>query len=309
MFIREVGKFLNMQCHISFRDGSELLKVSEDYSLDGICKLRVKGQSAYLITNLSKKSVPPEAAEKLKKIGFDETPNAFKITRDTLDPAFIKLFRELVKIPSVVIDAVFLHEGVRHLVFRFHDTDQETLSRLLLEKPGLEEFEIRHLGRNVGLNYLLKVECSLVALYYEISATIPPSSMDITGDSVITTFGNNWYREVKYLLNEDIQAVYYERSNILNKASPLKEISSTDKIYEMTFQNPLVSHIFARTTDDKISLLGMQHRMVGREFLMGMLVPEIVAPDFQQVLSDVYAKYKEWNIVLSSAATLREALS
>ena len=155
MFIREVGKFLNMQCHISFRDGSELLKVSEDYSLDGICKLRVKGQSAYLITNLSKKSVPPEAAEKLKKIGFDETPNAFKITRDTLDPAFIKLFRELVKIPSVVIDAVFLHEGVRHLVFRFHDTDQETLSRLLLEKPGLEEFEIRHLGRNVGLNYLL----------------------------------------------------------------------------------------------------------------------------------------------------------
>lgn len=309
MFIREVGKFLNMQGHISFRDSGKLLEVSEKYDIDGICKLRAKGDSAYIITNLARKGVDEKVSEKLRNIGCTETPDAFKYVDESMDPAFIKLFRELIMNPSVVIDAVFINAGVRHVVFRFHDTDLANVSQVLLSKNELNDFAIKHLGENVGLDYLLKVDCDLVAVYYEVEATVPPSSMDITGDSVITTFGNNWYREVKYLLNEDIEAVYYEKSKILSKSPQLKEISSKDKIYKMTFQNPLVSHIFAQSTADKISILGMQHRMVGREFLMGMIVPEVVTADFQSILSDVYTKFKDWNLVIKSAATLRTALS
>lgn len=309
MFIREVGKFLNMQGHISFRDSGKLLEISDECNLDGICKVRARGDSAYIITNLARRTAIKEVAEKLKNVGCTETPDAYKYVDETMDPGFTKLFLDLVKIPSVVIDAVFMHSGVRHVVFRFHDTNLRSVSTVLLSGNKLNDFSVLHLGKNVGLDYLLDVDCDLNTLYYEIEATIPPSSMDIIGDPVITTFGDNWHREVKYLLDENIEAVYYEKSKILNESPQLKEISAKDKTYRMTFQNPLVSRIFSRSTEDKITILGMQHQMSGPKFRMGMIVPEVVAADFHKILSDVFTEFKDWKIVIMSAASLRTALS
>jgi thermosome subunit len=87
------------------------------------------------------------------------------------------------------------------------------------------------------------------------------------------------------------------------------DLVAEEKIYEMTFQNPIITYVFGETTKKMISILGMQQRMVGKNFLIGMIVPEAVESEFQEILGDLAVKFKDWKPIVSSVSRLEEAIS
>ena len=311
MFISEVNFFLNRICAISFTDSDKLLALSAKYGFSGIAKFRMNGKSGFSITNIPKsQGIPEDAIKGFAELGLVETDYTFKGKWDVVDEATLALFQHLLSTPSVVIDTVLISKGRRTIIFRFHDIDLTNISSLLNSPSKLKNFSIDFLIENKDKKYFINHIPSTMALkYYELVTSVPPSSMNLIGDYVIATFGNNWYREVKYLLEDEIHAVYYEKSSLIGRSGQLKDISPSEKIYEMTFQNPIITYVFGETTKKMISILGMQQRMVGKNFLIGMIVPEAVESEFQEILSDLASRFKEWKPIISSVSRLEEAIS
>ncbi|MCL5803936.1 MAG: hypothetical protein AAE986_01515 [Thermoplasmataceae archaeon] len=311
MFISEVNFFLNRICAISFTDSDKLLTLSAKYGFSGIAKFRMNGKSGFSITNIPKSQpIPAEALKGFAELGLMESDTAFKGKWDVADEATLSMFRNLLSVPSVVIDSVLITKGRRTIIFRFHDTDLQKISSLLTAPTKLRNFSINFLMENKDKKYFINyIPSSTVLKYYELVTSVPPSSMNLVGDYVIATFGNNWYREVKYLLEDEIHAVYYEKSSLIARSGQLKDISTSEKIYEMSFQNPMITHVFSETTKKMVSILGMQQRMVGKNFLMGMIIPEAVESEFQEILGDLAVKFKDWKPIVSSVSRLEEAIS
>jgi hypothetical protein len=311
MFISEVNFFLNRICAVSFTDSDKLLTLSAKYGFSGIAKFRVNGKLGFSITNIPKsQQIPAEALKGFAELGLIETDTSFKGKWDVVDEETLSMFRNLLSVPSVVIDSVLIAKGKRTIIFRFHDTDLPKVSSLLNAPSKLRNFSINFLIENKDKKYFVNhVPSSTVLKYYEIVTSIPPSSMNLVGDYVIATFGNNWYREVKYLLEDEIHAVYYEKSSLIARSGQLKDISTSEKIYEMTFQNPMITYVFGETTNKMVSILSMQQRMVGKNFLMGMIIPEAVESEFQEILAGLTVKFKDWKPIISSVSRLEEAIS
>lgn len=311
MFISEVNFFLNRLCAISFEDSDKLLKLSRKYGFSGIAKFRMNGKSGFSITNIPKSQEIPEGASKaFAELGLTETDTAFKGKWDVADASTLAMFKNLLAVPSVVIDAVLISNGRRTLIFRFHDTDTARISSLLTSPSNLKNFSVKFLLENKDKKYFVNhIPATTGLKYYELLTSVPPSSMNLSGDYVIATFGNNWYREVKYLLEDEIHAVYFEKSSLIARSSQLKDISASEKIYEMTFQNPIITYVFRETTNSMVSILGMQQRMVGKNFYMGIIIPEAVESEFQEILNNMSSKFKEWKPIISSVSSLEEAIS
>ncbi len=311
MFISEVNFFLNRICAVSFKDSDKLLELSQEYGFTGIAKFRMNGKSGFSITNIPKsQEIPGSAVKAFVELGLKETDTAFKGKWDVVDASSLSLFRNLLAVPSVVIDAVLISNGRRTIIFRFHDTDMSKISSLLTSTTKLENFTVKFMLENKDKKYFAKQIPAATGLkYYELLTSVPPSSMNLTGDYVIATFGNNWYREVKYLLEDEIHAVYFEKSSLIARSTHLKDISPSEKIYEMSFQNPMITHVFSESTNKMISILGMQQRMVGKNFLMGIIIPEAMESEFQEILDDLSYRFKEWKPIITSVSSLEEAIS
>lgn len=311
MFISEVNFFLNRICAVSFTDSDKLLEMSGKYGFSGIAKFRMNGKSGFSITNIPKsQQIPAEAMKGFAELGLIESDTAFRGKWDVADEETLSMFQNLLAVPSVVIDSVLIAKGRRTIIFRFHDTDLPKISSLLSSPSQLQNFSINFLMENKNKKYFVhNIPSSTVLKYYELVTSVPPSSMNLMGDYVIATFGNNWYREVKYLLEDEIHAVYYEKSTLIARSGQLKDISTSEKIYEMTFQNPMITYVFGETTKKMVSILGMQQRMVGKNFLMGMIIPEAVEIEFQEILGGLAVKFKEWKPVVTSVSSLEEAIS
>ncbi len=310
MLVRDANLLLNRFCVVSFRDSDTLLKLSLKHGFSGIAKIRMKADTAFIITNIPKdEHISSAAAKDLLDLGFTESTTGYRGTWDKSDQETVAFFREVISVPSVVIDAVIVESGFRVLLFRFHEVDAESVSALLTAKRSLADLSIRYFGPNAQAAIFRHIQGHLGLKYYEISTSVPPEEMDLIGDPVIATFGSNWTREVKYLLNDDVQAVYHEKNAIIARSKMLREIYPEQKLYEMTFKNPLVTYIFSESTKAMISLLGMQHSMFGKEFRIGIVVPEAVDSDFMQIISSLVTTFKKWKPAISAVCSLESALS
>ena len=306
MIINEVNSLLNRICSISFRDGDKLVVLSGKHDFYGIAKLRVKDKSAFVITNIPKNQDLSESAlNDIRALKLKETEESFLGKWDVADPETVELFQSLISISSVVIDTVIVHGGKRTIIFRYHDTDQQKVSAILLAPKKFSMFQVNLMAENAALKHYRDFLPENFQLnYYELTMSVPPSSMDIKGDYVIATFGNNWYREVKYLLNDSIQAVYYEKSNLISRPKELTSISDRDRIYEMTFRNPLVSYVFDKTAERLVAILGMLHSMIGKNFTMGVIIPSCVANEFHGIIAELAGSFPDWKINLTHASEI-----
>ncbi len=301
MIIKDINNMLDRQGIFSFASDTKVEKYLTENNLTAIVRMRIrKDKGGFMILNFENDGIDEEEVlEQLKEFNPKISPDAVMLKLDTPEPAFLEGFRVLNKVPSVVIDAVVFNGGNYYLYFRFHSSDENSVTSALRSKmAGFKRFAIRYLGKSAGIIASFKELSLAVPLrYVEILASVPPKAMRIADDPVLVNLGVSWTREMKYVVEDEIRAVYYDKASLLRKKEDwINEISREHRIYETAFSNPVIQRVVSSTSENAIVTLGMPQRLQGKTFSFATVVPEIVLPEFFSVLYETVAEFKDWEL-------------
>lgn len=300
MIIKEINNILDRQCIFSFSANTGIAEFLSENGLTAIVRIRVTKDGGFAIFNFENEGL--DEAEILNTLGeYDPqvTRDAVLLRLDLTGTPFLEGFKELNRVPSVVIDGVIFNDGYYYIYFRFHSKDEKDVSSSLKKHlVRFERYAIRFLGQSTGLmSTFREISAAIPLKYVEINSSVPPSSMKISNDPVLTSLGVSWNREMKYLLEDEIRAVFYDKSALLrSKEHWLNEISLDQRIYETSFSNPLIQYFINQASNGAIVTLGMPQKLHGKTFSIATVVPEMVLPEFFSVLHNASVEFKEWNL-------------
>ena len=299
MIIEEINKRLDRQVVFSFSYDSPALKFSREHGIDMIVRIRITKTGGYAIMNMENGyTVDEEDFKELDKYEFKHTDDAIMLKGDLTGTRFLKAFMELNQIPSVVVDGIVVHDGYSYVYLRFHSNDQSKVSAVLKNSfMGFERYATQYLGPSTGVIDSFREISDITPLkYVEIGGSVPPSIMNITNDPVIKTLGVSWTREMKYLLGEEIRAIYYDENSLLQEGSFVTKISNSQRIYETSFSNPLIEFFVKQSSENFTITMGMPQKLHGKDFTFSTVVPQIVLPDFFDTVREAMKKFSEWDL-------------
>ncbi len=311
MFIREFASSLNLMGVLSLPVDDDLGKLSAEYGTEFVSKIRRTRDGAFRMVNVPRvQGMDDREMEVLGDLGsFDGS--GWYILDEKINHAYVEFFNHLIDIPSVVIDSALTTDGTERIFFRAHETDRSRMRDLVYgDRKMPENMYIEKLDFNPGLVETMKTIDSYVSLtYLEYSMKIPPKEMEVEKDPVISTFGNNWIREVKFLMDENANAVYYEKSKILRPNPNIKEISREDNIFRMAYSNPVINTLVEDSTSMKVALLNLSQKMLGRDFYLSFIVPTMCLHKINGIMRNVMKKYSNWGINISEITDITTAQS
>lgn len=300
MIIKEISEILDRQCIFSFAASSRIEEFLLENGLTSIIRIRVTKEGGFAIFNFENEGLDEEEIQKaLKDYDPQITSDSVMLTMDLKGTAFLDAFKALNKVPSVIIDGVLFNGGYYYIYMRFHSVDEHKVGDVLKEKMiSFSRFAIRFLGKSSGLvSTFREISAAIPLKYVEIDTTVPPSFMKIVNDPVLRNLGVSWSRELKYLLEDEIRAVYYDKTALLRgKEDWINEISKEGRIYETAFSNPLVQYFINQASASAIVTLGVEQKLIGNTFSIATVVPEMVMPEFFNVLYNANKEFKEWKI-------------
>ncbi len=300
MIIKEISSILDRQCIFSFAASSRVEEFLLENGITSILRIRVTKDGGFAIFNFENEGLDEEEVHRaLKEYDVQITSDSVMFNMDLKGTAFLDAFRALNKVPSVIIDGVIFNGGYYYIYMRFHSVDEHVVGSVLKEKMiSFSRFAIRFLGKSSGLvSTFREISAAIPLKYVEIDTTVPPSFMKIANDPVLKNLGVSWIRELKYLLEDEIRAVYYDKTSLLRgKEDWINEISKEDRIYETAFSNPLVQYFINQASASAIVTLGVEQKLIGNTFSIATVVPEMVMPEFFNVLYNANKEFKDWKI-------------
>lgn len=300
MIIEEINNRLNRQVVFSFSIDSPVLEFSRQHNVPLIVRVRVTADGGYAIVNMDTQY--PFDQDDLRELGkFDikQTRDAIMFRIDLTGTKFLEGFKALNAVPSVVVDGVVIHDGYCYVYFRFHSNDEAGVTHALRSVfMGFDRYAIQYIGPSGGAIQAFMELSEITPLkYVEIIGSVPPAFMNITNDPVIVNLGVSWTREMKYLLGDQIRAVYYDEHSLLtDRNSFVTEISQKDRIYETSFSNPIIEFFVKQASENFTITLGMPQKLHGKSFYFSTVVPRIVLPDFFSTMKEAIMKFPDWEL-------------
>lgn len=309
MFIKEFASSLNLMGILSHSEDYGLSSLTRDYGIKYVSKIRRGKNGPFRMVNIPRIAGLPEEAIKILNEKGTYYGNGWYVLVENIDPGYVEFFTNLIEIPSVVIDSIITVEGVERIYFRAHETDRTRITDLVYKSNlAPESMFLERLDRNPGLVEIMKTFDSDIRLsYLEFKMKVPPAAMEVEKDPVISTFGNNWIREVKYLLDDNAHAVYYEKSKILRASPGIQEISREDNIYRMNYSNPVITFLVNEATSQNVGLMSLAQRMLGRDFYLSFIIPKMCMPRMNKIMASLMQKFPKWEVTVSMVRDIQES--
>lgn len=300
MIIKEINQMLDRQCIFSFAVNTTLEQYLTENGLTAIMRIRVTKEGGFALVNIENDGFDEgELLDALADYDPQVTADAALLRLELGGTPFLEAFRALNKVPSVVIDGVIFNGGYYYIYFRFHSVDEKKVGTAMRGKiVNFDRFSVRYLGVNAGMiSTFREISAAVPLKYIEITGKVPPSAMNIANDPVLTNLGVSWTREMKYLLEDEIRAIYYDKSSLLQgKEDWINEISREKKIYETAFSNPLIQYFINQSSLSSIVTMGMPQKLLGKTFSIATVVPEMVMPEFFRVVYSAASEFKDWDL-------------
>ncbi|MHB8360660.1 MAG: hypothetical protein ACYDDC_02525, partial [Thermoplasmataceae archaeon] len=215
-----------------------------------------------------------------------------------------KFHKKLISANSVVIDSIININGVTNMFFRFHSVHLKYISELLNEFCSqFKDFKVGYLGEAEGILDMFRRVAELINIdYIEVTSEIPPEAVDIRKDPIVQILGMGWNRQIRYISDEEISAVFRDRHGLLKVGDPsINDINSSEHIFETKFRNDVVEYISSRALDVGIPILALPQKLDGRSFSLGFIVPEISSTEFYSIVFETFKKFPRWKMYLSFA--------
>lgn len=307
MLFPEFDKKLDMKGVFSFSLDIDIGEITREFGIKIIARIRRHRDSANAVLNIPyTDGQAGKLEEKLKKFNPKKGNNGFLASLDITKSRFLESFSNFVNIPSVIVDAVLIEDGLTRVYFRFHRSASRKISdSFASDWSQYDMFSIELLGPNNGYQESFAEISSKVPLYsVEVKSRVPGNDMDITRDIAMSTFGSTWEREVKYLIAGNIQAIYYDNHSLLKDSKDVVDISTSEGIYQATFVNPLIEYYMREAENRQIVTLALPQRLTGNQFSFDVVVPEMQLTEFYSLIFESFKKFPDWKMELGKIVPL-----
>jgi AAA+ ATPase superfamily predicted ATPase len=235
---------------------------------------------------------------------FLRTYNARKrggvITLYATSKSFVeyRFIGDLIKIPSVVMNYVYVSGGRHFFNYRFHSSSLKEVSNLLLSENKPSSVQVESISMSRGLKQSLETFHKNAGLSVVVARSIPPKE-EFTEDK--NPMGSNWSREVKANDSEGrIRGVYYGAKEI--KAEDVLKIS--DGIYEADTDNPVLKYLSSKQDELIIPAISRFQTLINEDFTLVEVLPSLYKDDYIEMLSKASRLFPEWHLTLTEVESL-----
>lgn len=211
----------------------------------------------------------------------------------------LNFFKELVSIPSIVFDTMYLEDGVHNFFFRFHHNYTHEVSKTLLGPMAPESMSVEYFGKSGGIASVIdrikeKQNISCIKVRSK-----PPD--EETKEKRNPIQAGKWFREVKANFSKvNVRSVYFVDEQLKKlDDNNVVEISRDEGIYEAKTENSLLS--FLSQISDEIPLPSIRRTQYydGHSFTMNSIIPEHFKKEYLNKVSKSIDMFPEWEIILT----------
>lgn len=210
-------------------------------------------------------------------------------------------FRNLIAIPTLVVDFQYVKEGSHYFHVRFHRNYLREFSDLVTSEAFPAINSIRYLGENrksvenakslFGIFKVMRVSFRfLLPGGHGTDRTFPSINGDYAG-------------EVRYISeNKNIRFNIYTKS--MEKVIPVNEIEhrTQGEITEVSFQNELLNKIIFLSEHVAFPNFGVYFTRKDLIYRFEALIPDIYCSEYMKRMFNVSSKYPEWGIMLDNVS-------
>ncbi|OWP56704.1 MAG: hypothetical protein B2I17_04415 [Thermoplasmatales archaeon B_DKE] len=296
MLIGEVDRLLDRQCTVSFTNDYQIFEISR--------KFGIKASSIVLLNsdNIEVFFYIQKGAERFREVKILlDAMNAreiygnwvFSSKSDRYEE--LSIVSELIQVPSVSIDGIYLNEGYLSVNFRFHSHFNELVSPIVSSYVSkFQNFQIKRMGPSPGLINILKS-----AVDYTPLSLITTLNTHEGGPAEDNPLGTNWIRELKYISTDgQIHAIYKTDIEPESLGGKVTVISQKDGIYEATTKNSFVDFYSTKTNSDMISSLSRIQSASANKLVSSSIFPRSYLGNYLRIISEAKKKFADWKISL-----------
>jgi hypothetical protein len=307
MIIDRFNNILDKQCQISFTNDYQIFEISKKFGISAAAKVLEDDAGPTIFFYMEKGAERyREVKIFLESLDTRELPGNWVVSSRKDRYEELNLLLELVRIPSVIIDSVFLHNGYLKIGIRFHSAFSSSVSSLLGKYLGMyPKLNVLKLGPAPGLIDVLR----------GISEFVPLSmvgTLNVYNGETLekNPLGSRWIRELKFGSSDGLVHAVYKCDNLQEiDRSKITVISERDGIYEATTRNDLVNFYAERTNGDMVSSFSRTQFSDGNRIIANSLFHRNYLKNFLEIVNESRVKFEKVNVTLLEVYNFPEDLN
>ena len=301
MLVNEFDTKLDMQCILTLDLDVELLNAAKKFNVyaEGSLSLNNGGIDLYAYIPIQK-PLSREAEIFISRYPHTKLGNTYSLRTDSKECGDLMKLRDLLLIKSVMIDDVYYSDGLLHVIFRFHSSQLKSVSDFILKtKQQIPGVVPEYLGKSPGLLKILGHIDNRIPLYYiSLDTSPPPSQLDKENNPLGIP---SWTREIEYLSGGKIGAIYYTPSAVHVENDKVDVISERDGVFRVFSANPILEFLSEKMSKLPIMAINRAQRFEKSRLKMDIILPEVYASTYIDIVSESIEKFPDWEITLSGS--------
>lgn len=294
LFSEGSAGILDMQCVMEVNRDYPVLAISRGLGIQMPGLLLVLSDSFDLLLFVPKNfEYSRDMRIFLEKFKASDIGAMWVIRASSRDHAPLENFRLITDIPSSVIDGVIISGGSLKVYVRFNHRYADYVSRAILEASDRKTGAVpQYLGKSKGRDYFLREISSAINLDLITISSLPPEAEKNKDRNPVPA---PWVREVRYLSESGINAVYQSFS----------ETGSADgkddgrRYYEARTENPVLEAITSKAASLSVPTYSIVQGFDGNIFKMEFAVPSDYSSRFLKIVSEVDSRFPKWIISIT----------
>ena len=301
MLVREFDTKLDMQCILTLDLDVDLFNAAKKFNIYAEGSLSINNGGIDLYAYIPVQGpLSREVEIFISRYPHTKLENAYSLKIDRDQCGDLVKLRDLLLLKSVIIDDVYFSGGLLYVIFRFHSSQLKNVSDFILKtKQQIPRVVPEYLGKSPGLLKILGQIDNRIPLYYiSLDTTPPPSQLDHHNNPLGIP---SWTREIEYLSGGKIGAIYYTPSAIQVDMEKVEVISERDGVFRVFSENPILEFLAEKMSRMPIMAINRAQRFEKSRLKMDVILPEIYASTYLDIVSESTEKFPEWEITLAGS--------
>ncbi len=226
----------------------------------------------------------------------------FKLSSD--DYPEMETLRDLIKIPSVIIDYKYVEGGYHKIIFTFHHSHIQEVSKFIFDARKKFKFGVpEYFGPNRGINYVLeKAQTSGSIIAGAITLNSPKKESEFMKE----LFSTKWVRRARYTDGSNRCDYLYripDSSSINNEV--FTSVSGEDKIYGAN-KTSEISLLYSRLSLERYNPMFYQyHEHDGENLRICGLIPENYRNTMIETIAETSERFPQLDVRLTYSSQLK----
>lgn len=302
----DVDDVVATRCVVSVSGDSPLLEYSGRHKIYAPIIARKTGDSMILILSMKKTGNADRFTTLFPRMFHAEDKGDSWLIKSPLKSfSEFSIIDEIVKIPSVIMQHLYLANGKLFLDLRFHESRTNEISDFIMDRlaDGSGEIAVESLVPGSGAISFLTEMNSMVPITL-ISYSIPAFNEDPVERCLSAS---DSIAEIEKKPGPNYRALIFSKSPITEKDN-LITISDEDNLYETWGNNPVLQEIRNLDNDNSIFRLAHFLRVNEENLIVSVFVPAHQAMDLIRIIAKIGQKADKHTVKLHSFQAYREDL-